>query len=289
MATELEKKGYNLQHKLWSARILLSNPEAIRDVHLSYLEAGADCIISSGYQATIPGFMEEGFLEHEAIKMIEKTVGLAIEARDIYLRNNNRSIRPLVAAGLGPYGAYLADGSEYHGNYEISDDELYHFHRQRWDILKNLNADLLACETIPGIQEARVLRRLIQESPDTWTMISFSCKNGTHVNDATPLRAITSIFEDCENLAGIGINCTSPEFIGSLIREARKGSPSKYIVVYPNSGENYNAVEKKWYGTSDPLNYCQAAVEWYNKGAQIIGGCCRTGPDYIREIKMELE
>jgi homocysteine S-methyltransferase len=268
---------------------LSSHPEAIRDVHLSYLEAGSDCIISSGYQASIPGFIEEGFSSEEASVLIEKAVQLAIEARDIYCKKTNPAINPIVAAGLGPYGAYLADGSEYTGNYGISDDELYNFHQQRWDILRNSNADLLACETIPGIQEAHVLHRLIQESPDTWVMISFSCKNGTHVNDGTPLREITSIFENCQNLAGIGVNCTSPAYMNALIGEAKKGAPSKYIVVYPNSGENYNAVEKKWYGTSDPLNYCMAAVGWYNKGARIVGGCCRTGPDYIREIRMKLK
>jgi len=166
LATELEARGFDLDDDLWSARLLLEKPEAIRRVHLDYLQAGADCVVTSSYQATIEGFEKKGIGKRKAVDVLRRSVQLAQSARDEFWGNPaNRSgrVRPLVAASVGPYGAYLADGSEYTGDYDLDEDGLVKFHRERWDVLATSGADLLACETIPSLPEALALGRLLRE------------------------------------------------------------------------------------------------------------------------------
>ncbi|MFQ5628441.1 MAG: homocysteine S-methyltransferase [bacterium] len=291
LATELERRGHDLDHPLWSARVglLLKRPEAIRRVHLAYLEAGADCIISASYQASLPGFQADGLPVKQARSLIKKTVALACEAREVFLENIQREskarLRPLVAASIGPYGAYLADGSEYLGNYGVSSEALRTFHLPRWQALAETEADLFACETIPSYQEAGVLLELMQETPEILAWISFSCRDGVHISDGTPIQECAALFGDISQVVAIGVNCTAPRFIASLIRQVRNGAPDKPVVVYPNSGETYDAARRVWTGISDPIDFAQAARDWRAKGASLVGGCCRTGPEHIRAIR----
>lgn len=290
LATELENMGYDLNHPLWSARLLTSHPEAIRAVHLAYLEAGADCIVSCGYQASIPGFMAAGMSKEKAESLLKLTVVLACEAREEYMaaHKNQITLRPLVAAGIGPYGAYLANGAEYHGNYGISKQKLLDFHKPRWEIFAGSAADLIACETIPSMEEAEVMLDLIHETSGTFAWFSFSCKDDRHISDGTPLVECAKLLKDCNQVIAIGINCTSPRYIASLIEQIRKVAPSIPVVVYPNSGENYDAASHSWTGQTDSLDFGKAACDWMYQGAGLIGGCCRTGPDHIRAIRKNL-
>lgn len=294
LATELERRGHDLDHPLWSARVglLLKRPEAIRQVHLSYLEAGADCIISASYQASLLGFQAEGLPVNQAKSLIKKTVALACEARDEFLENFkshlSQRLRPLVSASIGPYGAYLADGSEYRGNYGVSSDELRAFHEPRWQALADTAADLFACETIPSFQEAEVLLEMMQETPHIPAWISFSCRDSEHISDGTPIVECAELFHRCEQVVAVGMNCTAPRFISALIERVRKGAPGKPVVVYPNSGEAYDVSRRVWVGTSDPVDFAQAAREWRAKSAALIGGCCRTEPAHIKAMREAL-
>jgi homocysteine S-methyltransferase len=290
LATELEARGYDLRDELWSAKILLDAPDAIRQVHLDYLRAGADCITTSTYQASLPGFMKRGLSEGEAAEMLRLSVRLALEAREAFWGNpgNRRDrLRPLVAASIGPYGAFLADGSEYTGRYAIDDDELYAFHRSRWHVLADSQADLLACETIPSLREAVVLLRLLRETPGRWAWMSFSCRDGAHLSDGSRLVDAARTCDSERRVAAVGINCTSPEFIPDLIAQARKGT-GKPIIVYPNSGERYDATRKAWTAAPTPLDWADAASGWARLGVTGIGGCCRIGPDRVAEIRRRL-
>src|SRR5262245_60294194 len=166
LATELERRGYDLKDDLWSAKILLEQPEAIQQLHFDYFTAGADCVITASYQATVEGFMKRGLNENEAIDLIQKSVKLAIDARDEFWADESNRIgrsKPFVAASVGPYGAFLADGSEYRGNYGLTEKELMDFHRPRMKALTEAGADLLACETIPCLIEAQALTKLLKE------------------------------------------------------------------------------------------------------------------------------
>ena len=290
LATELEKRGHSLDNNLWSASLLANMPHEIQDVHRAYLEAGADCITTASYQASVPGFIAAGFSEKKAKSLVQKAVEVATDARAQYLDEGDKPTvtRPLVAASIGPYGAYLADGSEFRGDYCVSDGELRSFHESRWEILCETPADLFAIETIPSFREAVVLLEILKSSPDTHAWISFSCADGMSIRDGTPLVECAKLFAACEQIVGIGVNCTAPRYISSLIQQTRNGAPGKPVVVYPNSGEIYDGQKKSWDCATEPTDFTEAALEWFNLGACLLGGCCRTGPAHIEEMKRAL-
>lgn len=286
LATELERRGCSLNDELWSAKILLEKPEIIRQVHLDYFTAGADCAITASYQATIDGFVKHRLNEKEAIALIQRSVSLATEARDKFWSDeSNRSGRPkpFVAASVGPYGAFLADGSEYRGNYGLTEEELMHFHRPRMKALIEAGADILACETIPSLIEARAIAKLLKEFPNTAAWVSFSAGDEKHISEGQVFADCVKEMEDHPQIAAIGINCTSPKYILALIREAKK-TTNKPILVYPNSGETYDARRNDWNGDPVVDSFGEQAKEWYKAGARLIGGCCRTTPEDIRVI-----
>ena len=291
LATELETRGHDLNDALWSARLLMDDPDSIRRLHTDYLEAGADCIISASYQGTIPGFMQHGLSQEEAEDLIKLSVVLALEARDDFWNQaNNRigRIRPIVAASVGPYGAFLADGSEYTGTYELDEAELMAFHQPRWQTLVETEADIIACETIPSYSEAIALSNLLQETPNQYAWFSFSCRDYQHISDGTLLAKCSAYLDKIQRIAAVGINCTAPQFISSLVAEARSAT-EKPIIVYPNSGESYDFHNKRWLGESDSRDFATAGISWFSEGASIVGGCCRTGPEHIRDLRHVLQ
>jgi homocysteine S-methyltransferase len=290
LATELEFAGFDLRDRLWSARLLLEEPGAIAKVHRDYLQAGADCIISASYQATIPGFMTRGLTEEEAADAIRKAVRIAVSVRDEFWQvTSNRSgrLKPLVAASVGPYGAYLANGAEYTGNYDLDEEGLVDFHRQRWRILTSTNADLLACETIPSFAEARALARLFSETPGVYAWFSFSCRDGEHISDGTPIARCVEGLASMPRVLAVGVNCTAPTYIAGLV-ERIGAVTEKPIVVYPNSGELYDGKSKIWSGIAEPDTLATASRGWYEAGACLLGGCCRTRPEDIRRLRDRL-
>ncbi len=286
LATELERRGCDLNDDLWSAKILLEQPEIIKQVHLEYFQAGADCAITASYQASLEGFQRRGLIEKEAIDLIQKSVRLALEARDeFWTEPANRPGRPkpFVAASVGPYGAFLADGSEYRGNYGLSEKDLMDFHRPRMRALIEAGADILACETIPSLTEAKAIARLLREFPPISAWLSFSARDERHISEGQRFAESVEELENHPQIAALGINCTSPKFISSLIGEAKRVT-EKPVLVYPNSGETYNAEKNDWNGDPVLESFGWQAREWYGAGARLIGGCCRTTPDDIGVI-----
>lgn len=285
-STELERRGCDLNDPLWSAKILIENPDEIAAVHEDYYDVGADCVITASYQASFEGFMKRGLSEAEAGKLIASSVTLAKETRDRFWENPKNRInrqRPLVAASVGPYGAYLADGSEYRGDYGLNEEALVQFHRKRLNTLISAGPDLLACETIPCLAEAKAMVRLLEEHPGVYAWISFSAKDGAHINNGEPIETCVRWLGRHEQVAAVGINCTALEHIESLIERISRET-DKPIIVYPNSGEQYNAEDNTWHGGSVDLSYGKKSKIWYEKGARVIGGCCRTTPDDIKKI-----
>ncbi len=290
-ATELERIGCDLNHHLWSAKILLEDAEKIRRVHRLYLEAGADIITTATYQASYPGFSKAGLSNSEIEKVFLLALETAFEAKDEFWSTNMSDDRPepFVAVSIGPYGAYLADGSEYSGDYEISDDELYEFHLKRIKTLMKVSnektkIDLLAIETIPCLNEAIVLSEILKELPGVYAWLSFSAESETSLSDGSSLADAVKEIMGNDQIATVGVNCTKPEFIPEIINLI-KNLTTKNVIVYPNSGEGYDYVDKVWDGNrSDVKNYYKLAQKWHNEGAGIIGGCCRTTPEDISQI-----
>jgi homocysteine S-methyltransferase len=289
LATELEKRGFDLSHPLWSARLLLEAPDALTAVHTAYLEAGADCIASASYQATVPGLMREGLAQTQAEALIVRSVEIAAAARDAFWSSQQAEgrQRPLVAASIGPYGAYLANGAEYTGDYDLDAQGLTEFHRDRLKLLAASGADLIAFETIPSATEARVLAELLAETPNARAWLSMSCKDDAHLRDGTPLVDVVRDIAATPQLVAIGVNCTAPEHVEPLLRAASQAT-DKPLVAYPNSGETYDAIEKRWLGNPATADWEDLARRWHRAGARYIGGCCRTGPSHVAAIRRVL-
>lgn len=278
LATQLERLGADLRDELWSARLLMEEPELIRRVHAAYFAAGADVATTASYQATLPGFARRGLDRARSEELIRLSVELAAQARD-------EAGGGLVAASVGPYGAYLANGAEYTGDYDLDEDGLYAWHLPRWEILASAGPDLLACETIPSYTEARALARLLAATPGAKAWVSFSCRDGERISDGTPIAEAAALFTGNPQVVAVGVNCTAPRHMPTLVRTLSGGLP---VVVYPNSGETWDAGNRRWLGLTDPVEFGQAAKEWQQAGASLIGGCCRTTPEHIEQIRAHL-
>ena len=287
LGTQIQQNGYDANDSLWSAKYLSENPEVIKEVHLQYLSSGADCIITSSYQASIEGFVQKGLSEEKAIELIKSSIFLAKEVRDdFWLENKSEDrFKPLVAASIGPYGAYLADGSEYSGDYAISDEELRAFHKRRLEIIIETKPDLLAVETIPSFKEAKIIVELLKEYEDIESWVTFSAKDETYTNAGDNIVECMKYLETQKHICAVGVNCTAPQYILTII-ENTKNVCSKPIVVYPNGGSKYNPITKVWEkGDISADEFAKMAYLWYQKGAAIIGGCCETGPEEIKAIR----
>jgi homocysteine S-methyltransferase len=286
MATELERRGADLADPLWSAKILLEGPDLIRDVHADYYLAGADVAITASYQASFDGFARRGLNESQAANLMHLSVRLAQQARDAFWRQPSNRIgrlRPIVAASVGPYGAYLADGSEYRGNYGLSEEELIQFHRPRIAALLEAEPDLLACETIPTLVEARALVRLLAEYPAAQAWLSFSCCDEKRTCGG-------ELFADCvaeiaasPQIVAIGLNCTPPQHVVALLTAAAAVT-NKPLIAYPNSGEVWDSANHCWVAGTGAAHFAAEALRWRAAGASTIGGCCRTTPADIAEL-----
>jgi homocysteine S-methyltransferase len=287
LATELENAGEDLRNPLWSAKILLSAPQKIADVHYAYFLAGADVAITCSYQATLPGLQAAGLSAHQAAEVIRLSVVMAKEARERFWsdpQNRVGRLRPLVAASIGPYGAFLHDGSEYRGDYGVSLDQLKSFHSDRLAVLTESRADLLACETIPSLLEAQALVELIGDASGVTAWVSFSCRDEFHISDGSMFSSAIAAVCQSPNVIAAGLNCTAPRLVNSLLDQARIVT-NKPLVAYPNSGEIYDIGTSGWQSGSDVEIIERVAGGWRERGALLIGGCCRTTPSTIRAIR----
>jgi homocysteine S-methyltransferase len=279
LASELEYLGAKIDGPLWSAHVLQDSPDKILAVHNAYIAAGAQCIETASYQVSRMGYEEYGLPAERADIALLHAISLARTAL-----NACPDKRIAVAVSLGPYGAALHDGSEYHGNYDCTHRELVTFHRERIEILVGLKGrEILAFETLPSLAEARAIGDALSLWPNLPAWFSFTCSDGQHVVHGELLRECASHVAALPQTVAIGVNCTQPALILPLIEELRAAS-DKPILVYPNSGEGWDAQTRGWTGVSDPEAYGLKAAQWFEAGAQIVGGCCRTRPAHIREV-----
>ncbi|MEW5739666.1 MAG: homocysteine S-methyltransferase [Myxococcota bacterium] len=266
MATELERRGADLSSHLWSARLLLDAPEAIAAVQRDYLEAGADVVCSATYQASRQGFAKVGLSAEAADGLMARAVAATREV----CRGS-----ALVAASLGPYGAVLADGSEYTGDYPLGEEALADFHRPRVAAVLSGRPDLVLFETIPSEVEARAILRLCAEWPSAPFLVTFSTRDGAHLAHGERFADVARLVAEAENVVAVGVNCLPPTRAVALLERAR--SVPKPLAVAPNSGETWDASARRW--TGRPVGDFGALVSSYlDAGARLVGGCCRTTP-----------
>jgi homocysteine S-methyltransferase len=275
LSTELERRGADLRDALWSAKVLLEDPDLVRDAHLAYFDAGAEIVITSSYQASFEGFAARGLDGAASADLMRRSVGLANEARD-------RHGAGYVAASVGPYGAVLGGGAEYTGDYPLGARELGVFHGRRLEVLDAAGADVLAIETIPSIVEASALARLL-EGCRTPAWMSFTCRDGSTLRDGTPLTEAVSVAAASGRVIAVGVNCTAPHHVAPAIEAVRSAS-DKPVVVYPNRGGAWDADRKVWSNPVDAEDLAALVPGWRSRGAGLIGGCCGTDPDDVAAI-----
>jgi len=271
LSTALEALGSVLDTSLWSGELLRTSRNQIRAAHKSFVDAGAQILITSSYQITYPGCAAHGWGHEEVTEVLKASTELA------------RFDGVKVAASVGPYGAYLADGSEYRGNYGLSVTELKGFHRERLQVLISTNPDYLAIETIPEINEARAILELLEEFDSVipfW--ISFSCKSERELSSGELFSDAAELVSSNPHALSVGINCTKPALIASLMESVK--SPTTFVI-YPNSGREWDAVAKRWIGDQATAFTPAQLDQWRSLGAIIIGGCCGVGPADIGQMK----
>jgi homocysteine S-methyltransferase len=286
LATELERRGADLNDPLWSAKMLIEAPELVHQVHFDYMTAGADVIATATYQASIEGFAKKGLDQDRARSLMHLGVDLAILAREQFwsgIDNWHDRLKPLVAASIGPYGAYLADGSEYHGDYGLNKQELIEFHLPRMETLAESDADLFIFETIPSRLEAQALIELLARFPGKQAWLSFSCRNEVEISHGENFADCAALADECGQIVAVGVNCTRPAFVPALLESAR-GTETP-LLAYPNSGEDWDAARHCWMGEGGELIDARTL---HAAGARLIGGCCRTSPDDIHRIRNQL-
>lgn len=276
LATQLEAQGHKLDSALWSARLLHEDPDAIVQAHLAYFAAGAQVATTASYQASMDGFVHAGMTPAEAQKLIKRSVRLAEQARANFQDDHDRWI----AGSVGPYGAALADGSEYRGDYDLSVQELRKWHRPRIELLAEVGVDVLALETIPCLVEVEALLAEIDGSGQPcW--LSVTCA-GDRTRAGEPTEEAFALARDVDEIIAVGVNCIDPAGASALARIASQAA-GKPVVIYPNSGERWDAVTRAWMG---PATFQAEDVrDWVTGGARLVGGCCRVGPTQIEAIR----
>jgi homocysteine S-methyltransferase len=273
LSTALELNGNKLSTSLWTGELIRTAPNEITKAHLDFINAGAQIIITSSYQLSYIGCENRGWSSAQTDEALYKSTQLAIDA----VSQSGQAVK--VAASVGPYGAALADGSEYRGNYGVGKSALRDFHARRIEVLIASNPDYLALETMPDTQEVEVLLDLLSDCPIPY-WVSYSCKEGNQTNAG---QSFASAVDLAQSAMAVGVNCTAPELITGLLSSA---SSAVSYVVYPNSGRTWDAVEKVWIGTTQ-VGFADSLVkEWMDQGAEIIGGCCGIGPKEITSLRL---
>lgn len=277
LGTLLESHGHDLSSSLWSAKLLLEDPAAIRRAHAEFYRAGARVAISSSYQVSYGALDAVGLTRGDVDELLRRSVQIAREARESAGLSEDEA---WVAASVGPYGASRADGSEYTGAYDLGLDALREWHRPRLHALAAASPDAIAVETVPSLVELEAICREVDGiGIPTWlsvTVADGALRSGDAIADAFALaRSVPEV-------VAVGVNCCDAADVGPALTLLADG----YGVVYPNSGERWNAESREWSGAASVI--AASVGEWISEGARLVGGCCRVGPDEIRAIAREV-
>jgi len=283
LATQLEAQGHDLSSELWSARLLRDDPDAIVTAHREFLAAGAQVATTASYQATYEGFARAGLSKEETTQLLQRSVALARRAIEQHETATRDTVPHFVAGSVGPYGAMLAGGEEYTGDYHLTVKQLRAFHRPRLEVLLDAGVDVLAVETIPQLTEAEaLLEELDRLGAPAWLAVSLAeASDGERLRSGESVDEVWAMAHDVSALVAAGVNCSTPADAGAAVDAAASGA-GKPVVIYPNSGEGWDAEGREWVGSAgfDPDD----VVRWLNHGALLVGGCCRVTPTAIGQI-----
>ena len=280
LSTALDEQGFDLRHPLWTGRLITESPEALIDAHLAYLRAGAEVIITASYQASVAGLERMGLTTFDAEAALTSTTVLAREAVRLH------GSVALGAASVGPYGATLADGSEYRGDYDIDAETLRDFHLRRIELLVESAPDLLAVETIPSVFEARAIAEAISSLGPVPSWVSFVCRDDRHTAGGDSIEDAVAVAAEIPGITAVGVNCTDPRLIGALLERAATVTDLP-LVAYANGGQSWSSTDAQWHGDPIPADDPALVARWIAAGARFIGGCCGAGPAQIAGLRAQ--
>jgi len=281
MSFPLEKSGYNLKNRLWTGNALIEDPQLIKDIHIGYIKAGSDYISTSTYQVSCKVLKDLGYNYDEVINIFKNSVNLAKDA--IKESKAKKNIR--IVGSFGPYAAYLPNASEFVGLYKTTDKEIEEYHYENIEIIKKIELDIILFETIPCLRELKILLKLISNlKKEIW--LSFTCNENIMFRDGSSIDEGVKLASNYSNIKAIGLNCFSPLLVAKGIEKLRYLS-NKKILIYPNSGEIYDPIEKEWNGNNQYNGVM--LKEWLRLSPDIIGGCCRVGYDNIKKMREEID
>jgi len=275
LGTLLEARGNDLSSSLWSARLLLDRPEEIRAAHEAYFLAGARVAITASYQVSYEALEAEGLDAPAVDLLLMRSVQLARRART----DTGHDDDAWVAASVGPYGATLADGSEYTGDYGLTVAELREWHRPRLRALAAAGPDVLAIETIPSLAEVEAIAAELEGlGVPAWLSVTI---DGPRLRTGESLADAFAIADATDEIVAVGVNCCAAADVAGALEIARR-TTAKALLAYPNSGEVWDADRRSWSGDGKPL--AGYVGEWLSAGTRLVGGCCRVGPAELRGV-----
>jgi len=264
LSTQIQLRGGDMSGSLWSAKALLDQPEVVEQAHRDFVAAGSDVVITASYQVSREGFVSAGLTPQDADDALQASVAVA--------RLATEGSNTLVAASVGPYGAILHDGSEYRGNYGLSQEFLESFHRARLEVLASCEPDFFAVETIPDVTEARAIAAVLADLPDIPAWFSFTASDEAHLPSGESIEEAVLAVSALPALYAVGVNCVAPQHVRGLVHRIGAVSDSP-IIVYPNSGGVWSAGEETWLG-GNPPDLADWFSQWGGDTVRIIGGCC---------------
>lgn len=271
MSTGLEERGLKLNSNLWTAAALESHEDLIVDVHKKYFDAGSSMTTTNTYQASVPGLVKAGYSEDQAIALIKKAVELADRGRNESTNPNPKWL----LGGVGPYGAFLANGSEYTGDYSLTDEEYIAFHEGRIKSMIEAGIDVLILETFPNINELKAITEYTKQL-DIPVIVAASLRDKSHLADGSSLIEVASFLESQEHVIAYGLNCTKPQLVTPALKVLKQSHPThKPFIAFPNSGATYNPEIKEW--NHDDLSFeefDELIAQWFNLDLKFVGGCC---------------
>lgn len=284
MSLGLNNQSFDTNNPLWTAKALITDPDKVYQVHRDFFDAGSNVTTTDSYQASTAGFIKQGYTKDQAEHYIKKAVSLAQKASF----DSQGDQAKWVAGNIGPYGAFLANGAEYTGDYDVNADELRDFHRDRLDWLVEAGSDLLAIQTVPNFTEIKVLCDFLNDYPDIDVLFTCSLKDSQHISDGTDLREVQKVLEAQPNVVAYGFNCFKPELTEDALDYLRPTAKTdKALAVAPNAGADYDPITKTW-GEPNETIFSEKATSWRDHGASWISGCCEMIPAEFKKVRTAL-
>jgi S-methylmethionine-dependent homocysteine/selenocysteine methylase len=286
--TELIARGYKADPALWTARAALDSPVLLRGIHDDYLRAGANIITANTFRASTRAAAKAGLQPADARKMIHASLASATEAIEAF---DGKGLPLFVAASVGP----LEDCYRPELTPSVDALELEHAEKARW--IAETGCDLVCVETMPTAREAVVATRSARRAGNEGVITSF-------ITDETGARLLGGdpLLESARACAAEGasvllVNCVDLDAaeralgVLTVLREDGLG-----IGAYANASRMKvgDGGKPSWEADPRPLEerareYGARAARWARLyGAVIIGSCCGTGPEYIRQLNEAL-